>query len=128
MSTSWSTWAVTGSRTVRLARKGSEGVQTETYKGRKLKVIGGRGRDRGYVLTYVNGVVFSKSCESQDSALRILRSYVDAVDAKPIDGSKWAHHWYAPGTYELCQDGHPREIGGECRHPCCADERAHSLA
>jgi hypothetical protein len=43
------------------------------------------------------------------------------VDREPVNGGRWSAHWYAPGTYTLCGEGHPVALGGRCRHPYCQE-------
>jgi hypothetical protein len=53
------------------------------------------------------------------------RAWIDVIDQDPIvDGDRWAAHWYAPGTYRLCEEGlHPVALEGECRHVTCVARR-----
>ncbi|MFE0326273.1 hypothetical protein ACFW08_05590 [Streptomyces sp. NPDC058960] len=99
-------------------------MKRETYKGRKIKVVAGRGADWGYTRITVNGVDKGKWMQSEDEALRSTRGTIDHADEVGIDGDRYGAEWYAPGTFELCDEGHPKEIGGECLHSWCVRQHA----
>jgi hypothetical protein len=69
---------------------------TETYKGRKLKVVAGKGREWGTIKCYVNGqlVVCTAGGKSLEDVMAQLRRDVDAVeiDLRP---NAYADYWYA---------------------------------
>jgi hypothetical protein len=96
---------------------------TETYKGRKLRVK--KGREWGTVDATVNGEYApTASCGSdQAKGVQQLRDMIDWIDEKPVDGSRWGAEWYAPGTYTLCESGHPVALDGQCQHPFCIKQR-----
>lgn len=100
-------------------------MKTETYRGRKLKVRVGRKNDFGKVFVTVNGVTWTEAGHDEDKALASQRGTIDLIDRDPvIDGDRWAAHWYAPGTYRLCETGiHPVALDGECRHFTCVRKR-----
>ena len=91
----------------------------ETYKGRQL--IARSGRD-GIATVTCGGEPVSVSVATDAAAeLASVKAMIDLVDQDTVDGDRWAAHWYAPGTYEMCQAGpHPQDIGGPCRHSTCA--------
>jgi hypothetical protein len=96
---------------------------TEKYKGRKIRVK--KGREWGTVAATINGAwAPTGGCGSdQDKAVQGIRDMIDFVDRDPVpDGSRWGAEWYAPGTYRLCQHGHPAPLEGPCRHPYCERE------
>jgi len=101
-------------------------VKTETYKGRKLKVIRGRGRESGFTRTFVNGEPQGSYLGSEDRALRSLRRTVDHADEVGVASGRYAPHWYAPGTYELCPEGHAKPLDGPCGHHGCVEQRRSS--
>lgn len=98
-------------------------MRTETYKGRRLKVVAGRGRDFGSVRSYVNGEEQYRHMGDEDGALRSLRGTIDHADEVGVESGRYGAHWYAPGTFEMCPEGHPRPIGGECGHDWCVEQR-----
>lgn len=101
-------------------------MQTETYKGRKLKVRIGRKGEWGKAFVTVNGESWTLSgvAYTEEKALDYLRSVIDGV-GDDVDGDRYAAHWYAPGSYVLCDEGlHPVALGGECRHSTCVRKRA----
>ena len=104
-------------------------VVTETYKGRKIHVRSRRDRtaDSGRRWTVlVNGTPASFAeqygPDAEAKTLAGLKRDIDHIDAQPVDGDSWAAYWYAPGTYELCDYEHPREIGQPCRPGWCVRE------
>jgi hypothetical protein len=99
-------------------------MKRETYKGRKIKVVAGRGADWGYTRITLNGVDMGKWMRSEDEALQSTRSTIDFADEVGMSSGRFGAEWYAPGTYELCDEGHAKEIGGECGHDWCAKQRA----
>ena len=98
----------------------------ETYRGRKLTARKGKDRDWGKVLVTCNGETVAEpaTCDLQ-AALNGVRAQIDFIDREPVNGDRWAAHWYAPGTYEMCpEDIHPQEIGGQCQHFTCIRKRS----
>ncbi|WP_214103216.1 hypothetical protein [Acrocarpospora catenulata] len=91
----------------------------ETYKGRKVVIK--KGRDWGTVAVHINGVhCWARVCTAE-AALAQAKRDIDFV-GEEIDGASWGPEWYAPGTYEICDEGHPRAIGGACTHSYCNRE------
>lgn len=101
-------------------------MKRETYKGRKIKVVAGRGADWGYTRITLNGVDMGKWMQSEDEALRSTRGTIDHADEVGVNGDRYGAEWYAPGTFELCDEGHVKEIGGECLHSWCVGQREES--
>lgn len=103
-------------------------MMNETYKGRKLKVRAGRKADFGKMFVTVNGVTWTEIGHDEAKALASQRNWIDFIDQDPVvDGDRWAAHWYAPGTFKMCETGvHPVALDGECRHATCAAKRAAS--
>lgn len=99
-------------------------MKTETYKGRKLKVVKGRGRDFGYTRSFVNGAEQYPHQGDEDGALCSLRGTIDHADEVGVSSGRYGPHWYAPGTYELCDNGHARPLDGPCGHDYCVRQRA----
>lgn len=98
-------------------------MKTETYKGRKLKVVAGRGRDFGRARAVINGVEQGTHLGGEDDALKWLRGTVDHADEVGVSSGRYGPHWYAPGTYELCENGHARPLDGPCGHDYCVRQR-----
>ena len=98
-------------------------MKRETYKGRKLKVVKTRGADWGYARLTVNGVDMGRYLGDEDNALRSAKGTIDHADEVGVGSARYADHWYAPGTYELCENGHAQEIGGLCGHSYCIERR-----
>lgn len=97
---------------------------TETYKGRKIRIVKGRGRDFGYSRVTLNGTELGKWQGDESKVQGRIRGSIDGVDAVGgINGDKYGVEWYAPGTFEVCENGHPKEIGGECLHSYCIERR-----
>lgn len=89
----------------------------ETYKGRKLKVAKG---EWGGLVGLINGQPEPIRYGVPDrEIIAQLRRDVDLVDEGPINGDRWGAYMYAPGTYELCGNGHPKTIGEACLHSYC---------
>lgn len=89
----------------------------ETYKGRKLNVQKDGG---GGLVGFINGQPMpARYGVSGQAVVGQLRRDIDLVDQAPVDGSRWGAYMYAPGTYELCGNGHPKAKGSACRHPSC---------
>lgn len=93
----------------------------ETYKGCKIKVI--KGREFGWTRVIVNGVDQGDHIESQERALESAKNTIDFALKVGVDSGRFGAHWYAPGTYELCEEGHAKPIGGECGHHRCVRQR-----
>ena len=91
----------------------------ETYKGRKLKVVKAAG---GGLVGSVNGQPMpARYGVPAQEIIAQFRSDIDHVDQAPVDGGRWGAYMYAPGTYELCGNGHPRTPGEPCKHPYCQE-------
>jgi hypothetical protein len=99
-------------------------MKTETYKGRKLKVVKARGADFGYTRVTLNGTDMGKHLGDEDAALSWLRGSIDFADEVGVSSGRMGNEWYAPGTFDLCDEGHAKEIGGECGHHWCVSQRA----
>ncbi|MEU3986136.1 hypothetical protein AB0F77_39775 [Streptomyces sp. NPDC026672] len=99
-------------------------MKRETYKGRKIKVVAGKGRNWGTTRQFVNGVDLGPFQGDEDAALRSLRGDIDFADSVGPASGRCNPEWFAPGTYELCDEGHATEIGGECGHHYCAEKRS----
>lgn len=94
----------------------------ETYKGRALKVV----KDRnGGLVGSINGQPMpAEYGTSEQKVIEQFHRDIDHVDQAPIDGGRWGAYMYAPGTYELCEEGlHPKAIGEPCRHSYCQQKR-----
>jgi hypothetical protein len=99
-------------------------MKRETYKGRNIKVVKGRGADLGHTRIVLNGVEMGSWLGDEDEALRSTRGTIDHADEVGAGSGRYGAEWYAPGTYELCDEGHPKEIGGECGHHWCVAQCA----
>jgi hypothetical protein len=66
-------------------------MKRETYKGRKLIVKIGHGRDYGFRFTYVNGQLIGQTSQTPERALAQLRRDVDAADTRP---EAYAEYWF----------------------------------
>jgi len=96
-------------------------MKTKMFNGCKIRVRAGKGAESGRMIVTVNGESFP-TVEKFDEAKAVAEIERDLADihSEPIDGDRWPAHFYAPGTYELCDAGiHPREIGGQCKHATC---------
>ena len=98
-------------------------MKNETYKGRKLQTTKGSGY--GYSRARVNGVGLGTHLRNEESTMQWMRGTIDYIDREPVNGDRWGAEWYAPGTYELCEENHPKTIGEECRHSYCIKRAAH---
>ncbi|HLL34158.1 MAG TPA: hypothetical protein VK545_09755 [Streptomyces sp.] len=98
-------------------------MKREIYKGRSIKVVKGRGADFGYTRLTLNGVDQGKWMGDEDAVLRSIRGSIDHADEVGVSSGRYAPEMYAPGTYELCDEGHAKEIGGECGHRYCTELR-----
>lgn len=88
----------------------------ETYKGRALKVV----KDGSGGLTgSINGQPMPTRYAPEQAIIEQFRRDIDLVDEAPVDGNRWGAYMYAPGTYEMCDNGHPKVIGEPCRHGYC---------
>lgn len=96
-------------------------MKRETYKGRKLQTT--KGTDYGYSRAKINGVDLGRHLGSEDAAMAWMKGQIDFIDQEDINGDRWAAEWYAPGTFELCENDHPKVIGGECLHSYCVSLR-----
>lgn len=96
---------------------------TETYQGRKIRIVKGRGQDFGYSRVTLNGTDLGRWQGDENKVQGRIRGSIDAVVADGINGNKYGAEWYAPGTFELCENGHPKEIGDECLHSYCIERR-----
>jgi hypothetical protein len=103
-------------------------MKTETYKGRKLKVVKARGADFGYTRVTLNGTDMGKHLGTEEDALKWLRNSIDFTDVEGPSSGRFGSEWFAPGTFELCDEGHPMEIGGECGHHWCVEQRAEAAS
>lgn len=97
---------------------------TETYLGRKIRIVKGQGRDFGYSRVRLNGVELGRWLGDENKVLSRIRGAINGVEAVGgINGDKYGAEWYTPGTFETCENGHPREIGGLCLHSYCIARR-----
>jgi hypothetical protein len=91
-------------------------VISETYKGRKLKVL----KAGGGLVGSINGQPMpTRYGVPEQEIIEQLHRDVDYVDQMPVDGGRWGAYMYAPGTYELCDNDHPKTPGQPCRHSSC---------
>lgn len=95
----------------------------ETYKGRKLKVVKGRGADSHSARLTVNGVDMGMWMGTEKALLDSACGYVDHADEVGVGSGRYEAAWYVPGTYELCDAGHAKPIGGACGHDWCVKQR-----
>lgn len=96
-------------------------MKTETYKGRKLKTL--KGKEYGYAQHSVNGEDKGRHLGDEASALDYMRRTIDFADEVGVGSGRMGAEWYAPGTFELCENGHAMEIGGQCGHDYCVSQR-----
>lgn len=92
----------------------------ETYKGRKLKVTKD-GRTGGLVGSINNQPMPTGYGVTEQELIEQLHRDINLVDQAPVDGGRWGAYMYAPGTYELCQNNHPKTPGKPCKHSCCQE-------
>jgi hypothetical protein len=94
----------------------------ETYRGHKLTVARGGTGGCGMVGSINGQPMPARYGVPEQEVIAQLRRDIDFVDQDPvIDGGRWGAYMYAPGTYELCENGHPRTSGGPCRHSYCQE-------
>jgi len=98
----------------------------ETYQGCKIKVV--KGREFGWARVIVNGVDQGDHIESQEKALESAKGTIDYALRVGVGSGRFPACWYAPGTYELCAEGHAKPIGGECGHHWCVRLRQTAAA
>ncbi|QES45179.1 hypothetical protein DEJ49_33090 [Streptomyces venezuelae] len=91
----------------------------ETYKGRKIKVVKGRGSDYGYTRVTLNGTDLGKHLGDEAAALRWIRSTIDHADQMGMGNGRYGAEWYEPGTFELNEVGHVVASGGVCSCTYC---------
>ncbi len=89
----------------------------ETYKGRKLKVV--KDRNGGFVGSINGQPMPTVHGGPEQKIIEQFHRDIDLVDQAPVDGGRWGAYLYAPGTYELCDNEHPKAIGESCRHSYC---------
>lgn len=95
---------------------------TKDYKGRKIKVR--KGREWGTAEATVNGVSVHAGPDGtdQEKCVRQIEATIDHIDREPVNGDRWPAHWYAFGTYTLCESGHPVALGSRCKHSWCRQQ------
>lgn len=103
-------------------------MKTETYAGRKISIRALKGDHWGYMTSTINGHQVTRQFGSDEAkALDQMKATIDQIDLfiadEGIDGGRWEAKWLAPGTFELGTCGHPRDIGGVCRHGWCVKHR-----
>jgi hypothetical protein len=89
----------------------------ETYKGRKLKVV--KSGDGGLIGSVNGQAEFARYGVTAQQVIEQFRRDIDLVDQDPVINGRWGAYMYAPGTYVLCENGHPKTPGGTCRHDYC---------
>lgn len=95
-------------------------MKTLTHNGCRIKVRLNRGRNWGTVTATVNGELFpAVTRPTEDEVIADVVQQLERIHAKPVDGNSWPAHYYPPGSYALCGNGHPREVNAECRHSYC---------
>lgn len=94
-------------------------MKTATHNGCRIKVRMSRDKFGPRPVATVNGEPFPANGLTEDELIDDIVSSLAYVHADPINGDRWPAHYYPPGTYELCDNDHPREIGGTCRHSYC---------
>ena len=79
----------------------------------------------GNLAVIVNGVNvgYNWTGTDQGKAMAQLRAQIDFIDREPVNGNRWGATWYAPGTFTLCESGHPVALGGQCEHFTCRREQ-----
>jgi hypothetical protein len=100
----------------------------ETYKGRKLKVVKGRGADYGYSSATLNGVDLGKHMGDEAAAIQWMKGTIDHADEVGMGEGRYGGEWYAPGTFELNEHGHVVAPGGICSCGYCEERRIQPCA
>lgn len=95
----------------------------ETYFGRKIKVVRGKGRDLGFCIVTLNGAPQGRWMGDEPKVLNRIKANIEEVAKWGIDGNSYGIPWYDPSTVEDCGNGHAREVGGLCRHSWCVSKR-----
>lgn len=94
----------------------------ETHKGRKIQIS--KGRSWGYAAVKLNGVNLGDHIGTEAAALAWVVGQIDSIDQEPVNGERWGAEWYAPGTFEVCENGHPRGVEQPCEHFYCKRQAA----
>lgn len=96
------------------------GMMTKTFNGCRIKVRAGRKADYGKMFALVNGESFPVVEKFDEvKAIAEIERTLAHVHASPVDGESWPAYYYAPGTYTLCESGHPVALAGQCTHQTC---------
>ena len=105
-------------------------MSAETYRGRRISVRPRKGRygERTFDVR-VNGKAAAFAMQYGPDAgaeiLAQLKRDLDDIDERAARGDwGWEPHYYAPGTYETCEHGHPHGIGQPCGNGYCVRVRA----
>jgi hypothetical protein len=106
----------------RTTRTQEADMKHETYKGRRIKAV--KGHDYGWTRIVLNGVDLGDSTENEDAALKSVKARIDFADEVGVASGRCGIEYYVPGTYEVCEYGHAKPIGGQCGHKWCTEQRA----
>ena len=96
----------------------------ETYKGCKIRVVKGKGSRWGYIRIVLNGVDKGYYLDSDTGAIQSIKATIDYAEEIGTADARFGPEWYAPGTYDLCPEGHVTPVGGACGHPWCVAQRS----
>lgn len=95
----------------------------ETYKGRKIRAVKGKGWEWGRTRIVLNGVDKGHYEGDERTVLASIKATIDDAESTGVAEARFGPEWFAPGTYALCPEGHEMPIGGVCGHRWCAAAR-----
>lgn len=89
----------------------------ETYKG--CKIVIKKGAQYGYANVRLNGVDKGDWMQSEEAALRSVHGSIDHAEEVGPGSARYPAEYYAPGSYDLCGEGHTTTAGAPCQHDWC---------
>jgi hypothetical protein len=98
-------------------------VITETYKGCRIRAVKGKGWEWGRTRVVLNGVDKGHYGGDEPTVVASIKATIDDAERMGVAEARFGPEWFAPGTYDLCPEGHEMPIGGQCGHHWCAAHR-----
>ena len=96
----------------------------EVYKGLKIRAVKGKGSRWGYTRIVLNRVDQGHYLGDEATAIGNVKATIDHAETVGVAEARYSAEWYAPGTYDLCPEGHVTPIGSECGHDWCASQNS----